>query len=86
LKPDDIIRIGKMDIFLFTRFEMERWTRKVIDAVADKTNMLAVETGVELLKLSDGQEISKKDLQSGVSFVSLMERNPENLKKGMQCP
>lgn len=45
LKPDDIMRIGKTDIFLFTSFEMENWARKVIDAVADKTNMLAVETG-----------------------------------------
>jgi zinc transport system substrate-binding protein len=45
LKPDDIMRIGKTDVFLFTSFEMENWARKVIDAVADKTNMLAVETG-----------------------------------------
>jgi zinc transport system substrate-binding protein len=45
LKPDDIMRIGKTDIFLFTSFEMEPWAIKVIDAVADKTNMLAVETG-----------------------------------------
>ena len=45
LKPDDIMRIGKTDIFLFSSFEMEPWAIKVIDAVADKTNMLAVETG-----------------------------------------
>ena len=45
LKPDDIIRIGETDIFLFTSFEMEHWAHKVIDAVADKKNMLAVETG-----------------------------------------
>ena len=45
LKPDDIVRIGKTDIFLFTSFEMEHWARKMINAVADKTNMLAVETG-----------------------------------------
>ncbi len=45
LKPDDIMRIGKTDIFLFTNFEMENWARKVIDAIADKTNMMAVETG-----------------------------------------
>ncbi len=47
---------------------------------------IASETGAGLLKLSNGQDISKKDIQSGVSFVSLMERNLENLKKGMQCP
>jgi zinc transport system substrate-binding protein len=45
LKPDDIIRIGKTNVFLFTSFEMEPWARKVIDTVADKKNMLAVETG-----------------------------------------
>ena len=45
LKPDDIMRIGETDIFLFTSFEMEHWARKVIDAIAGKTNMLAVETG-----------------------------------------
>ncbi len=45
LKPDDIIRVTKTDIFLFTNFEMEQWAYKVINAAAEKTNMLAVETG-----------------------------------------
>lgn len=45
LKPDDIIRIGKTDIFLFTSFAMEQWARKVIDATAEKPGMLAVEAG-----------------------------------------
>jgi zinc transport system substrate-binding protein len=47
---------------------------------------IASETGAGLLKLSNGQDVSKKDIQSGVSFISLMARNLENLKKGMQCP
>jgi zinc transport system substrate-binding protein len=47
---------------------------------------IAFETGAGLLMLSNGQDISKKDIQNGISFISLMERNLENLKKGMQCP
>jgi len=45
LKPDDIIRVSKADVFLFTSFEMEQWAYKVISAAAEKTNMVAVETG-----------------------------------------
>jgi zinc transport system substrate-binding protein len=47
---------------------------------------IASETGAGLLKLSNGHDISKKDLQEGVSFIMLMEKNLVNLKKGMQCP
>ena len=42
LKPDDIIRIGKTNVFLFTSFEMEPWARKVIDTVADKSEFPSV--------------------------------------------
>ncbi len=54
LKPDDIVRVSKTDIFLFTSFEMEQWAYKIINAAAEKTNMLAVETGqgASLLPLS----------------------------------
>lgn len=45
LKPNDIIRVSKADIFLFTSFELEQWAYKIINAAAEKTNMLAVETG-----------------------------------------
>jgi zinc transport system substrate-binding protein len=45
LKPYDIVRVSKADIFLFTNFEMEQWAYKVINAAAEKTNMRAVETG-----------------------------------------
>lgn len=45
LRPDDIIRVSKTDIFLFTSFEMEPWAYKIINAAAEKTNMLAVEAG-----------------------------------------
>jgi zinc transport system substrate-binding protein len=58
LKPDDIIRVSKTDIFLFTNFEMEQWAYKIISAAAENTNMLAVETGrgTLLLPLSGHNE------------------------------
>lgn len=48
--------------------------------------MIAKETGAGLLKLNNGHDVSKSDIQSGASFISLMEKNLINLKKGMQCP
>ena len=45
LKPKDIIKVSKSDVFLFTNFEMEQWAYKIINAADKNTNMLAVETG-----------------------------------------
>jgi zinc transport system substrate-binding protein len=58
LKPNDIVRVSKTDIFLFTSFEMEQWAYKIINTAAEKTNMLAVETGqgASLLPLSSFHE------------------------------
>ena len=47
---------------------------------------IAKETGVGLLKLNNGHDISKADMKNGESFISLMEKNLINLKKGMKCP
>ncbi|MBN1473859.1 MAG: zinc ABC transporter substrate-binding protein [Syntrophaceae bacterium] len=44
LKPDEIVKVINTDVFLFINFEMEHWAHKIITA-AEKTNMLAVETG-----------------------------------------
>lgn len=61
LKPEDIIKVSKADVFLFTNFEMEQWAYKVINAVSEKTNVLVVETGsgTVLLPLTDGAEQEK---------------------------
>lgn len=56
LKPDDIVRVSKADIFLFVSFEMEQWAYKVINAAAEKTNMLAVEAGKGAALLTLAQE------------------------------
>ena len=45
LRPEDIIKVSKADIFLFTNFEMEQWAYKIINAADKNTNMLAIETG-----------------------------------------
>jgi zinc transport system substrate-binding protein len=46
---------------------------------------IAKETGTSLLRLNNGHTISKAEMSRGVSFLSLMEENLVNLKKGMQC-
>jgi zinc transport system substrate-binding protein len=48
--------------------------------------MISKETGAGLLKLSNGHDISRSSIKSGESFISLMEKNLINLKKGMRCP
>jgi zinc transport system substrate-binding protein len=67
LKPNDIVRVSKADIFLFTSFEMEQWAYKIINAAAEKTNMLAVETGQGAallpLSLSQGRDSGHPSLQ-----------------------
>ncbi|MGV8059300.1 MAG: metal ABC transporter solute-binding protein, Zn/Mn family [Smithellaceae bacterium] len=46
---------------------------------------ISSETGASLLKLNNGHTISKAEMSRGVSFLSLMEENLINLKKGLQC-
>ena len=55
LRPDDIIKVSKNNIFLFINFEMEQWAYKIINVAKENTNMLAVETGqgAFLLPLTD---------------------------------
>lgn len=45
LRPDEIVKVINTDVFLFINFEMEHWAHKIIGSAAEKTNMLAVETG-----------------------------------------
>ncbi|MRR06676.1 MAG: zinc-binding protein [Deltaproteobacteria bacterium] len=43
------------------------------------------ETGATVLKLHGAHNISKEDLATGATFLSLMEKNLKNLKIGLQC-
>jgi zinc transport system substrate-binding protein len=56
LRPGDIIKVSKSDIFLFTNFEMEHWAYKIINAAEKNTNMLAIETGKDTFLLPIGKE------------------------------
>lgn len=48
--------------------------------------VLAEETKTELLKLHTCGNISKEEMDRGVTFLSLMEENLKNLKTGLECP
>jgi len=65
LRPGDIIKVGKADIFLFTNFEMEPWAYKIINAAEKNTNMLAIETGSGAVLLPLNKEKEHDDHDSG---------------------
>lgn len=46
---------------------------------------IARETGATILRLHAAHNISKQDLAAGATFISLMERNLDNLRIGLQC-
>jgi len=47
---------------------------------------LARETGATLLKLHPAGNLAKEQFDRGETFITLMDRNLENLKTGLQCP
>lgn len=56
LKPEDIKKVSRADVFLFTNFEMEQWAYKIINAAEKNTNMLAIETGAGTVLLPFNEE------------------------------
>ncbi|MGZ3596512.1 MAG: metal ABC transporter solute-binding protein, Zn/Mn family [Syntrophales bacterium] len=48
-------------------------------------DVIAKETGCGLLMLHGAHNVSREEMNSGITFISLMERNLENLKAGLQC-
>ncbi|MEW6586190.1 MAG: metal ABC transporter substrate-binding protein [Nitrospirota bacterium] len=46
---------------------------------------IAKETGAGMLKLHGAHNVTKAELEEGVTFISLMEQNLVNLKKGLEC-
>jgi zinc transport system substrate-binding protein len=62
LKPADIIKISKADLFLYVNMEMEHWAYKIIKATSSNTNMLPVETGygITMLLLSETDESDQR--------------------------
>ena len=46
---------------------------------------IARETGATLLNLHGGHNLTKEEWDRGVTFISIMKQNLENLKIGLQC-
>jgi zinc transport system substrate-binding protein len=61
LRPNDILKVTKADIFLFTNFELEQWAYKIIKAADKNTNMLAIETGSGAVLLPLNKEKGEQD-------------------------
>ncbi|MFA5324398.1 MAG: zinc ABC transporter substrate-binding protein [Smithella sp.] len=61
LRPEDIAKVSKADIFLFTNFELEQWAYKIIKAADKNTNMLAIETGSGTVLMPLNKEPAEKD-------------------------
>lgn len=47
--------------------------------------MIAKETGAGILMLHGGHNISKADLDRGATFISLMRKNLDSLRTGLEC-
>jgi zinc transport system substrate-binding protein len=56
-RPDDIIKITKADVFIYTNEQMEPWAGKLLRGVASST-LLVVDSskGVKLLEAAPGEE------------------------------
>ncbi|WP_298271542.1 metal ABC transporter substrate-binding protein [Geobacter sp.] len=59
------------------------YTEELLDPRTAET--IARETGATVLMLNGAHTIGRDDLARGVTFLSLMERNLENLRVGLQC-
>jgi zinc transport system substrate-binding protein len=46
---------------------------------------IARETGAELLQLSAAHNLTRKDMEQGVTFIDIMEQNLKNLSRGLEC-
>ena len=56
------------------------------EIVSDKlAQVIAKEVGAKVLVLNPGANLKRKQIESGVTFLSLMEKNLENLKYGLIC-
>lgn len=56
------------------------------ELVSDKlARVMAQEIGAQTLVLNPGVNLTRDQIQAGVTFIDIMERNLENLKKGLEC-
>jgi zinc transport system substrate-binding protein len=48
-------------------------------------DVIAKETGCGLLMLHGAHNVTREEMENGVTFTSLMEENLGNLKAGLEC-
>ncbi|MBZ0157962.1 MAG: metal ABC transporter substrate-binding protein [Alphaproteobacteria bacterium] len=73
----EVARILKKNRLHYLFYE-ELLTPRVAEAIA-------AETGATLLKLHAAHNVSREEMERGVTFLSLMEENLESLRTGLQC-
>jgi len=49
------------------------------------SEIISRETGTTMLKLHGAHNISKEDMDKGITFLDIMDKNLENLKVGLEC-
>ncbi|NPU85051.1 MAG: zinc ABC transporter solute-binding protein [Syntrophaceae bacterium] len=79
--PRDLMRLAETvrRHGLTAVYQEELVSPKIAEAVSR-------ETGAAVLTLHPAANISREDMEKGVTFLDLMERNLENLKRGLACP
>lgn len=79
-KPENIakmikeIKNSKVDYIFYEDF----FSPKLAEAISK-------ETGALLLKINPAHNISKDEMERGITFINLMEQNLAQLKKGLEC-
>lgn len=59
------------------------YTEELLDPRTAET--IARETGASILMLHGAHTVSRADLDAGVTFIALMEKNLASLREGLQC-
>jgi zinc transport system substrate-binding protein len=49
------------------------------------SKVISRETGAAMLKLHGAHNVSKEDMDKGITFLNIMEENLQNLKVGLEC-
>jgi zinc transport system substrate-binding protein len=49
------------------------------------SEVISRETGATMLKLHGAHNVSKEDMDKGITFLAIMEENLKNLKVGLEC-
>lgn len=73
----DIVELVKKERIKVIYFE--------VNVSSDLAKVIAEETGARTLVLNPGASLSRKQMESGISFLNIMEKNLETLIDGLSC-